>query len=346
MAKPKASTGASTPVRTMADIARIANVSKITVSRALSDSPLVRQNTKDHVRKVASEHGYRFNRTARNLRLQKADSIALVIDWDVGHLLSEPYPVALLAGIAEALTSRGLDLLLCAEVGASEDWNAAITSKPVDGAIIFGDDRSGQNFQGIHRANFPAVLWGGDREGAPYPTVGTDNVKGGELAARRLRAVGRRDFLFLGDIGKPESGPRWEGFEKAARDLGVNSVGHEPSLIHYRSGYEVMSEFLTRQGPCVDGLFAQNDMVAMGAIRALERFGLDVPNDVSVVGFDDIPMAASFSPPLTTISQDSRGAGEALVAQLMKLIDGETVGSLILPTTLVVRESCAPGGSG
>ena len=337
---------ASTPARTMADVARIANVSKITVSRALSDSPLVRDNTKEHIRKVAREHGYRFNRTARNLRLQRADSIALVIDWDAEPLFSEPYPIALLAAIAGALTSRGFDLLLCAEIVASEDWSAAIASKPVDGAIIFGEDRSGQNFEGIHRANFPAILCGAERTGVPYPTVGSDNVRGGELAAQRLWDVGRRDFLYLGDIERPESRRRWQGFEKAARELSVNSVRHHPASINHRSGHESMREFLAGQGPCIDGLFAHNDMVAMGAIRAIERFGLDVPNDVSVIGYDDIPMAAGFSPPLTTIAQDSRRAAEEIASRLIRLIDGESVESLKLPATLVVRESCAPGSSG
>ena len=334
----------SVRARTMADIARIANVSKITVSRALSNSPLVREDTKDHIRKIAHEHGYRFNKTARNLRLRKADTIALAFDSDAHHPLSEPFPGALLSSIAEALTSKGFDLLLCAETGMSEDWGAAIASKPVDGAIILGEDKNGRMLDGIRHAKLPAILWGTDQAGGEYPTVGSNNIRGGELAASRLWDVKRRDFLFLGDIDRPEEEQRWLGFEMLARKRCVNSVQRCPALIGYNAGYEALCDLLNKDGLCFDGLFARNDMVAMGAIRALERAGYNVPNDVSVVGYDDIPMASGFSPPLTTISQNSRRAGEVLAAGIMGLIDGKTVRSLKLPTTLVIRGSCAPKG--
>ena len=326
----------------MADIARIANVSKITVSRALSDSPLVRENTKEHVRKIAREHGYRFNKTARNLRLRRAHTIALAFDTHAHHPLSEPFPVALLSSIAEALTSRGFDLLLCAETGASEDWGAAIASKPVDGAIVLGKDLGGGMLEGIRQAQLPAILWGAEQQAGPFPTVGSDNVRGGKLAASRLWDVGRRHLLFLGDVEQPEEEQRWQGFEETARKLGANSPRREPASISHSAGYEAMRNLLETDGCSFDGLFARNDMVAMGAIRAIERAGFHVPNDVSVIGYDDIPMAAGFSPPLTTVAQSSRRAGEALAIRIIELIDGKEVRSLKLPTRLVVRESCRP----
>ena len=328
----------------MADIARIANVSKITVSRALRDSPLVRPDTKENIRKIAREHDYRFNKTARNLRLQRSHTIALAFDTDVHHPLSEPFPLALLSSIAEALTVKGFDLLLCAETGASEDWGNAIASKPVDGAIILGRNDGGRMLEGIRQAKLPAVLWGADVKGGAYPAVGSNNYRGGELAAARLLDVGRRDFLFLGDTRMPEQGQRWAGFEARARRRGAHSLRNLPASISHQSGYEAMRRFLVEYGRCFDGLFAQNDMVAMGAIRAIEQAGLDVPKDVSVIGYDDIPLAAEFSPPLTTVAQDSRLAGAALAARIVDMIDGKRVQSLRLPTTLVVRGSCAATG--
>ena len=332
--------GGSPPARTMADIARIANVSKITVSRALSDSPLVRDKTKEHVRKVASEHGYRFNKTARNLRLRRAHTIALAFDTDAHHPLSEPFPVALLSSIAEALTGRGFDLLLCAETGASNDWGAAIASKPVDGVIVLGRDQGGEMLNGIRKAQLPAIFWGAEQAEKAYPTVGSDNVRGGELAAARLWDVGRRHLLFLGDVDQPEEAQRWHGFEQAALKRGVASLRRLPASISHLGGFDALSRFLEQGKAEFDGLFARNDMVAMGAVRAMERVGLTVPKDVSVVGYDDIPMAAGFSPPLTTIAQDSRGAGEALARGIVELIDARPVASLKLPTSLVVRGSC------
>ena len=344
--KPTAAVSASASVRTMADIARIANVSKITVSRALSDSPLVRDSTKEHIRKIAREHGYRFNKTARNLRLRRTHMIALAFDTDAHHPLSEPFPVALLSSIAEALTSKGFDLLVCAETGASEDWGAAIASKPVDGAIVLGKDEGGEMLEGIRRAQLPAVLWGAGQAGEPFPTVGSDNTRGGQMAAARLCDVGRRRLLFLGDIDHAEEEQRWQGFEREARACGITSLRRLPASISHGAGSQAMSLLLDREGQCFDGVFARNDMVAMGAIRAMERAGLSVPNDVSVIGYDDIPMAAGFSPPLTTIAQNSRQAGEALASVIIDLIDGKQVRSIQLPTTLVVRGSCAPSGAG
>ena len=324
----------------MADVARLAKVSKITVSRALSDSPLVREDTKRRIREIAREHGYRFNTTARNLRLRRANTIALAFDSDAHHPLTEPFPVALLSSIAEALTRRGLDLLLCAETGASADWGTAIASKPVDGAIILGRDDDGSMLEGIRRAHLPAILWGAALAGAgPYPTVGSDNLRGGELAAARLFDVGRRSLVFLGDIGGSEEKQRWRGFEKAARRLGVPPPRRVSASISHAAGFEALCAFVDREGACFDGLFARNDMVAMGAVRAIERAGLVVPTDVSVIGYDDIPLAAGYSPALTTISQDSRRAGETLVAGIMDLIDGREVRSVTLPTRLVIRES-------
>ena len=325
----------------MADIARLAGVSKITVSRALSDSPLVRSDTKERIRTIAREHGYRFNKTARNLRLKRQHTIALAFDSNAHHPLSEPFPTALLAHIAESLTDRGYDLLLCAETGASAAWDAAIASKPVDGVIVVGNDPDGTMVDGIRRAQLPAILCGSDHVDDAYPTISGDNAHGGELAASRLYDVGRRDLLFLGDIGNPEERQRWEGFDEKARHLAVRSLRQLPAGIGHGDGYEALRRLLEREGRFFDGLFARNDMVAMGAIRALEQAGFDVPGDISVIGYDDIPMAAGFTPPLTTIAQNSRRTGEAIVHRILALVDGETVASVKLPTTLVVRGSCA-----
>ena len=325
----------------MADIARLANVSKITVSRALSDSPLVRTATKESIRRIAREHGYRFNKTARNLRLQRQHTIALAFDSNAHHPLAEPFPRGILSHVAEALSNKGYDLLLCAETGASEDWSTAIASKPVDGVIVIGHDQDGAMVDGIRRANLPAILCGSDRVDDAFPTISSDNVRGGELAASRLYDVGRRDFLFLGDTENSEERQRWEGFDQMARRLGVRSLRQLPAGIGYNNGYEALWRLLDREGRCLDALFARNDMVAMGAIRAIERAGMGVPGDISVIGYDDIPMAAGFSPPLTTIAQNSRRTGEEIVSRILAMVEGQMVDSVKLPTTLVVRGSCA-----
>ena len=194
---------------------------------------------------------------------------------------------------------------------------------------------------GIRRASLPTILCGSDDGGGTYPTISSDNARGGELAASRLYDVGRRDLLFLGDIENAEELHRWQGFDRMARRLGVRSLRQLPAGISHREGFEAMQGLLDREERSLDGLFARNDMVAMGAIRAIEGAGLGVPGDISVIGYDDIPMAAGFAPPLTTVAQDSRRTGEEIVSRILALVDGQTVESVKLPTTLVVRESCA-----
>ena len=176
--------------------------------------------------------------------------------------------------------------------------------------------------------------------GQRYATVGGDNVKGGRLATAHLLQQGARRVLFFGDPELPEIGQRCEGWRAAHRaarralpDGGCRSVPFVAEAI------EAEVERLVAAGDPFDAVFAASDLMAMTVISALRRLGRRVPEDVQVVGYDDIALAAHFVPPLSTVRQPIEAAGEALVELLLAQLAGEPRRSVLLPTELVARQS-------
>jgi DNA-binding LacI/PurR family transcriptional regulator len=184
------------------------------------------------------------------------------------------------------------------------------------------------------------VVWGGRVGRVRYTLVGSDNVKGGMLAADHLLSLKRKRILFLGDPSLPEVALRYEGFEAAHREHGL---AHNPKLtIPLNFGgettYRAVLDLIDSKAR-FDGIVAASDVLAMAAMHALRARGLDIPSDVAVVGYDNIGQAAMTNPPLTTIDQHIKLGGERMVELLLRKIDGKTAASTLLPTTLVVRES-------
>ena len=174
-------------------------------------------------------------------------------------------------------------------------------------------------------------------------TIGCDNMDGGRLAAEHLIAHGRKHIAFLGDASDhyPEFRDRYLGAQNA-----ISAAGHDmrsdlqvDALNTEQSGFDAAQQLIS-SGTGFDAIFAASDLIAIGAIRAIEDAGMTIPGDVAVIGFDDIPAASLAHPPLTTVQQDYRTAGEVLVDTLLKLIEGKSADSHILPTRLVVRKSC------
>lgn len=323
--------------RTMADIAKLAGVSKITVSRALRDSPLVREETKQRIRTIARKSGYKFNKTARDLRLKKFHTIAVVAEQEFIFLLME-----ILGGIAHELISRKYDLLLCAPTEFSGDWGSSITSKAVDGIILLGQGGHDSTVKIVQQAGLPFVVWGAPPEDASYIAVGSDNRQGGRLAARRLIEVGRRRLVFLGDTAHAEERSRWAGFHDAVAGSRARIAARSETPFTREAGHAAVTDLL-REGINFDGILACSDRLAMGAIQALNEAGLSVPDDVSVIGYDDIPMAAEFHPPLTTIRQEWQQAGRLLARKILQIVDGDAADSLMLPARIIIRKSCTSG---
>ena len=329
---------------TMDDIARLANVSKPTVSRALSGSPLVKATTREKVLAVAQKHGYAVNRNAQKLRRKRTNTIAVSLDFrshQQGHI-SDPFMFDLLSGVSEALGDCNQDLLLCAPThNNAESFQEMLWSRAADGFIILGQGHREEMLEEFAATGAPLVVWGAGAESAPYCVVGSDNHLGGRLAGEHLIARGRRNLVFVGDTSFREIGLRFSGLVSAVREAS-DDVSVDRIDLHnfsYEAAVDAARRHLDMTEVPPDGLFAYSDTAAMAFVSAFRVAGIDVPESVSVVGYNDIPTAAYFTPRLTTIRQDIHQAGRVLVAKLMRILDGETPRSAVIRTELIERET-------
>lgn len=331
-----------TSYASLAKLAKAAGVSTSTVSRALAGSPLISAATRERIVQLAEEHSYRPNQLARSLRLRRTNAVGVVVPLghEVGQHVSDPFFMTLLGHLADALTERGYDLLLSRVIPTSPAWLDRITeSGRVDGVIVIGQSDQADVLDGTADRFGPLVVWGARLEGRRHVTVGTDNRLGGALATRHLLDTGRRRLAFFGNPLAPEIALRQQGFFEACAERGLGGVAETvPVPLTPDRAYDMVVDHLARTPP-PDGIVAESDVVAMSAIRALTERGLRVPEDVGIVGFDDVPLAAHTTPPLTTVRQDLRLGAARLVELLLRKLAGEAVEPVVLVPELVVRGS-------
>ncbi len=333
---------------TSRDIADLAGVSQATVSRALRNSPLVREETRARIQQIARDLNYFVNRNAAGLRTHQSSTIALLLFDEAGgdEAQINPFFLSMLGYITRAAAELGYDILISMQQ-LTDDWHIEYqASNRADGLILlgYGDYTAyGEKLAALAKANTRFIIWGPTVTDQPGHSIGCDNVNGGLQAARHLLDLGRRRIAFLGTTSRrsPEFAARYEGYCKALRDAGLEpqTALRADAENLGADGYRAIGELLD-QGIDFDAVFAATDVIAFGAMRALKERGLSVPGDISVVGFDDIPLAAYVSPTLTTVRQDIREASDALVADIVNLIEGESVESTLMAPRLVIRESC------
>jgi DNA-binding LacI/PurR family transcriptional regulator len=329
---------------TMEEIAKLANVSKPTVSRALSDSPLVKPETRELVLSIARRHGYAVNRNAQKLRQKRTAPIAVSRDFrsHQGNHIADPFIFDLLAGVSEALGACNQDLLLCAPShNDAESFQQMLSGKTADGFIVLGQGHREEMLAELAGSGAPLVVWGAGTSTTPYCVVGSDNLRGGLLAGRHFLQQGCERFLFVGDVSFREIYLRREGLRQAVAESGrdIALVDLDAGNFSFESAYETARRFLASGAAVPDAVFAFSDTAAMAFIRAFREAGLRFPEDVSVVGYNDIPSAEYFSPPLTTVRQDNHQAGRLLVDKLMDMLDGLPAESATIETELIVRQT-------
>jgi DNA-binding LacI/PurR family transcriptional regulator len=187
------------------------------------------------------------------------------------------------------------------------------------------------------------IIWGPLVKDQPGHSFGCDNENGGFQATEHLLGLGRQDIAFIGSTSRrsPEHDSRHAGYIRALRSRGrmPNDKLKRPADNSEHQGYRATRELLDSGEP-FDAIFAGTDLIAIGAIRALQDAGLHIPDDVSVVGFDDMPLAAYVTPALTTVQQNAENGAEGLVAGIVGLIEGEPVESTLMAPRLVIRDSC------
>ncbi|WP_028117318.1 LacI family DNA-binding transcriptional regulator [Ferrimonas senticii] len=328
------------------DIAHLAGVSQSTVSRALRNSPLVKAETIERVHEIARQLNYKVDKNASALRLQRAETLALLLfeDPTSDDSLINPFFHAMLGSITRACARHGYDLLVSFQQ-LSDDWTADYDDNhKADGLILlgYGDDLNYQpKLKQLEQQGTHFVRWG--PQSALGIAVGCDNLRGGYDATAHLLELGRKRIAFLGDASEhsPEFLQRYQGYAQAlvAHGMALEPRLQQSAITTENAGYHAVNQ-LFDDNIRFDAIFAASDLIAIGAMQGIKERGLKIPADIAVVGFDDIQVAQFTSPPLTTVRQDPHLAGEALVESLVQQIAGNRVSDITIPTELIIRQSC------
>ena len=330
------------------DIAQMAGVSQPTVSRALRNSPRVSEKTRLKVHDIAKQLNYRVDKNAANLRSQSTKTLALLIfeDPTVDDSQINPFFLSMLGNVTRAASRKKFDLLVSFQQ-LSDDWYSEyILSHRADGLILlgYGDYLSyRERLNNLSEANAPFVIWGPTDTDHPNHYLSCDNQLGGYLACKHLLELGHRSIGFIGEASEhcPEFLLRYKGYCQAHEEYSINPKSQllQPADNLETSGYHACKELLAAD--CTfTALCAGSDLMAIGAIDALKSSGKSVPEDVAVIGFDDILAASQIDPPLTTIHQNTRLSGELLVENLVQLINGRSIQTSLIKPSLVIRKSC------
>lgn len=329
------------------DIAALAGVSQPTVSRALSGNPSVSAETRARIFAAAQQLHYIVDKNASGLRRQRSRTIALLFfeDPTPDDTLINPFYLSMLGALTRGCAQSGYDLLISFQQSSS-DWQADYEdSRKADGILLlgYGDYLVARpRLEQLVRQGTHFVRWGAARAGQVGTTVGSDNEQGGYLAAKHLIERGRSAIAFLGTVsaGSPEFAERWSGFKRALDESGI---ANDPRLridaMETEESGRAATLRLLGTGIAFDAIFATSDLAALGAMRALHDAQIEIPRDVSIVGFDGVAAASLAEPTLTTIAQDARQAGEALIETLIAKIEERAPESVTLPVRLVVGGS-------
>jgi DNA-binding LacI/PurR family transcriptional regulator len=326
---------------TLEKLARLAKVSISTVSRALNDHPSISSSTKKQLWALARKHGYEFRRHMPASPIGAEGAITIVTPRVRGRPLplSHPFFLELLASIGEAARDRGCDFTVSHLTPANyEDLVHATTTGRANGVIFLGQGTLHEEFNRLARTESRFVVWGAQIPGQKYCTIGTDNMLGGKRATQHLLKLGRRRLLFLGG-SDPEATQRYRGYAEALQDAGIPIDDTLIGRVEFEAeSAEAAVDTLVRRKVRFDGIVAASDLIALGAIRALHRSAIAVPQDVSVVGYDNNLLSRLSTPTLSTVQQDIPKAGRMLVSKLLEWT-GDPRPEL-LSTELIIRESC------
>ncbi len=325
------------------DIARLAHVSHSTVSRALQNSPLVSTRTAEKIQRIARESGYRASAVARGLVTKKTRTVGVVVTT-----ISDPFISEVVSGIEQSANDNGYSVFL-ADSNADPDRERNVVQsfaeRRVDGILVTASRVGALYIPLLSEMNVPIVLINNQHPGQFVHSVMIENVEASRQATRHLIALGHKRIAYLGDrFGYQSDTERFGGYRRALDEAGLPFL---PELVVHGDGkaeaaINAMEKVLALPEPPT-AVFCYNDMSALGALRAIRSRGLRVPEDISVVGFDDLFLASYLHPPLTTVRQPMRRMGMLAMDSLLKLMSGqESANTIHVPADLVVRESTAP----
>ncbi|WP_133913678.1 LacI family DNA-binding transcriptional regulator [Streptomyces sp. NBC_00582] len=332
---------------TLEAVAARAGVSRATVSRVVNGGDGVREPLVERVRRAVEELGYVPNQAARSLVTKRHGAVAVVIAEPETRVFADPFFALQLRGISKELTAQDNQLVLLLTEGRDDHTRVAryLAGGHVDGALVFSLHLDDPLPGLIRGAGLPTVFggrpgWNDGNTGVVY--VDSDNRGGAREAVRHLVGLGRTRIAHLtGALDQTSAADRLDGYRDVMGDADPRLVVE--SDFTPGGGERAMRELLDRC-PDVDAVFAANDLTASGALRVLREHGRRVPEDVAVVGFDDmLPVAEGTDPPLTTVRQDIEEMGRIMARLLLRRLDPRTPeeppSGVVLPTTLIRRAS-------
>lgn len=331
-------------VRNIRDIAKAAGVSVSTVSKVMNNYPHVSTETRERVLEVIRKERFVPNSTARGLVMGSSRTLGLFLTTG----LSNPFFVQLLAGLEESLKESGYDLIYLAQI----DWHPEYSplrhcrSRNVDGALVFGFQRHDLNFAEMLESEIPTVFIDLDMRGPRAGYITSDNVGSIQGAVRYLAGLGHRRIAFVaGQLDSFIGRLRMEGYRRGMEEAGLS---YRPEDIYdgdftRESGYIATRDFLRREAPPT-AIICSSDMTATGVMDAAAEAGLSIPDDLSVIGFDDIEISRYTQPPLTTVRQDLYTIGREAIEYLDRMIrmPDAPPPERVVPTELIIRGSCGP----
>jgi LacI family transcriptional regulator len=327
-------------------VAALAGVSRTTVSFVLNERDAqISAATRERVLDAARQLGYHPHASAQQLAGAPSRTIGLVLRQTPEQVAGDPFLAETLRGLTATAAEHGLRVIVEAHDGDGNGFRELIRSRRIDGLVVSGP-RAGEleALRAVAAEGFPVVLQGW-LPGLDVPSVDVDNRDGARRAVEHLLGLGHRRIACITNapLEYTAARERFEGYEAALRAAGIepDPTWVEEAAFDAPSGQRAMAALLERMEP--DAVFVASDVVALGAIGALRQSGRDVPTDVSVVGFDDIPLAAHLDPPLTTVRLPAFELGQALGRALFERIAAPGVPArTLLPTELIVRESTGP----
>jgi LacI family transcriptional regulator len=323
---------------TLRMVAREAGVSASTVSRIINGTVNVSPNLKHAVETAIAKFGFRPNAAARGLALGKTSTIGVV-----AQAIDSPFYGEGLRGIESALRQRGYAPLIMSGNWRVEDEDRCVQeliARGVDGVIVFAGRLSDAKLKSYAKT-VPIVITGRRLRSARLFSLQVDDAQGSMLAVRHLVELGHRQIAFItGSEAHPDASERLRGYKEALIEAGI---AFNPRLVvvgdwHEEGGLRSTQELLNSQSEFT-AIFCVNDQTAYGACLALYRRGLSVPNDVSLIGFDDLPSSNYRLPPLTSVRQSIGELGERSAAAMLDLIDGRRPRMAAPELKLVIRES-------
>ncbi|MGF1722484.1 substrate-binding domain-containing protein [Vibrio kyushuensis] len=327
---------------TMKDIARLASVSTSTVSHVINKSRYVSEEISERVNKAANELNYAPSALARSLKMNRTKTIGMLVTTSTNPFFGE-----VVKGVERSCYQEGYNLILCNTEGDSERMKASINTllqKRVDGVILMCSTLEGERIDVFERyPDIPVVVMDWGPMLFTSDKIQDNSLRGGYMAAKYLIESGHKDIgCITGPLIRHQAQMRYEGYKRALNEAGIeiNPNWIVEADFECDGGYAAFNT-MKAKGALPSAIFVSNDMMAMGVINAANENGIKIPQDVSIIGYDDIHIAKYMTPSLTTIHQPKYRLGKAAIETLLKKLEKESSEAIVvqLEPTLAVRKS-------